>query len=114
MGYLGIWYCSSPRWSPESCLPADGIVIRVLLEMASMSDTPEEEGTEGDVDHGLGDVEALFVISHGLCQRIIQPKVRSTTHRRARTWKPGVPSIWRTASMTKSRKAALSMSVVRS
>ncbi len=38
--------------------------LRVLLEMASMSDTPEEEGAEGDVDHGLGDVEALLVVSH--------------------------------------------------
>ena len=38
--------------------------LRVLLEMASMSDTPEEEGTEGNVDHGLGDVEALFVHLH--------------------------------------------------
>lgn len=29
-----------------------------------MSDTSEEEGAEGDVDHCLGDVEALLVISH--------------------------------------------------
>ena len=38
--------------------------LRVLLEIGSMSDAPEEEGAEGDVDHGLGDVEALFIVSH--------------------------------------------------
>ena len=39
-------------------------VLRVLLEMSSMGDPPEEEGAEGDVDHCLGDVEALLVVSH--------------------------------------------------
>lgn len=29
-------------------------LLRVLLEKGSMSDTPEEERAEGDVDHGLG------------------------------------------------------------
>ena len=30
--------------------------------MGLMGDTPEQEGTEGDVDHGLGYVEALLVV----------------------------------------------------
>lgn len=29
-----------------------------------MSDAPEQEGAESDLDHGLRDVETLFVIAH--------------------------------------------------
>ena len=32
--------------------------------MSSMSDPAEEETAQGDVDHGLGDVDALFGIAH--------------------------------------------------
>jgi hypothetical protein len=32
--------------------------------MALMSDPSDEEGAESDVDHGLGDVDALFVVAH--------------------------------------------------
>src|SRR5215203_4051795 len=32
--------------------------------MASMADPAKEKGADGDVDHGLGDVEALLVVSH--------------------------------------------------
>ena len=36
-------------------------------------------------------------------QRVIQPKVRSTTYRRGSTWKPTCPGNLRTTSTTKSR-----------
>ncbi len=29
-----------------------------------MGDAPEQEGTEGDMDHGLGDIDAGFVVAH--------------------------------------------------
>ena len=32
--------------------------------MVSVSDTPDEKGAESDVDHGLGDIDALFVGSY--------------------------------------------------
>jgi hypothetical protein len=32
--------------------------------MVSVSDTPDEKGAESDVDHGLGDIDALFVASY--------------------------------------------------
>ncbi len=48
-----------------------------------------------------------------LRQRVIHPKVRSTTQRRGSTLKPGSLSIRRTTSITKSRMRALSMSAVR-
>jgi hypothetical protein len=32
--------------------------------MVSVSDSPDEEGAEGDVDHRLRDIDALFVIAH--------------------------------------------------
>src|SRR5712692_4842791 len=37
--------------------------LRVLLKMGSMCDPPEEKGSECDVDHGVGDVEALLIVS---------------------------------------------------
>ena len=32
--------------------------------MVSMSNSPDEESTESDVDHGFGDVDALLVVPH--------------------------------------------------
>ena len=46
-------------------------------------------------------------------RRIIQPKVRSTTHRRGRTRKPRWPAGLRTLSRTKPRRAALLVSRAR-
>lgn len=29
-----------------------------------MGDAPEQQGTDGDLDHGLGDIDAGFVVAH--------------------------------------------------
>lgn len=65
------------------------------------------------MDHGLGHVASLPVVAHEAAPAGLQPKVRSTTHRRGSTSKPLALSDRRTTSTTKSRKAALSMSWVR-
>ena len=32
--------------------------------MTSMSEPPEQEGSEGDMDHGVRDIDPLFIVAH--------------------------------------------------
>jgi hypothetical protein len=79
-----------------------------------VSDAPQEEASEGNVDYCLGASDTLFVVVHRRRYRVIHPKVRSTTQRRGRTSKPWATSERLMISTVKSREAALSMSLARS
>ena len=47
-----------------------------------MGTATDQQRPESDVDHYLADIDALLVVATRRLQRIIQPKARSTTHRR--------------------------------
>src|SRR6478672_7799516 len=39
-------------------------ILRVRLRIGSMADSTKQEASHGNVDHGLGDIQALFVVAH--------------------------------------------------
>lgn len=78
-----------------------------------MSISAQEVAAPGDGDHGLGDVDALFVVTREATPADIQPKVRSTNQRLGRDLEAFLLIGTADDLTTKSRSAASSIRVRR-
>jgi hypothetical protein len=89
-------------------------LLASVPEWSLVAHAAQEEASHGDVDHGLGGIEALLEVADETA-RSDQPAERAFDGSPAgSTLKPGSPSMRRTVWTMRSRKAALSNRLVRS
>jgi hypothetical protein len=114
------WSSTASAASPRSSSPSGldlhrnlshvSRTLEFVREWLLVGDASEQETSERDVHHGLGDVEPRFIVPHEASPPCHPAEGALALPRRRTTLKPGSPSRRRTTSMTNSKNAALSRS----